>query len=178
MKATGSRATYANVMATLAFFLALSAGAYAAFHLPKNSVKSKNIVNRQVKPSDLAKPSPFKDSGLGAAPTLGACTSTPSEWASEAPADYGPVGYYRDLGGIVHLSGVAMYCDPPNNVIFTLPPGYRPPKLQVQTPGPGTRDIGVFHGGTVEAAGLTAGQVVWLDGVSFRCGPSGKHGCP
>jgi hypothetical protein len=37
------RLTYANVMATLAFSLAIGGGAYAAFHLPKNSVKSKNI---------------------------------------------------------------------------------------------------------------------------------------
>jgi hypothetical protein len=45
--------TYANVMATLAVFLVLGGGAYAAFHLPKNSVRSKNIVNGQVKLSDL-----------------------------------------------------------------------------------------------------------------------------
>jgi hypothetical protein len=50
-----TRLTYANVLATLAFFLVLGGGAYAAFHLPKNSVKSKNIVNGQVKAPDLAK---------------------------------------------------------------------------------------------------------------------------
>jgi hypothetical protein len=49
-----SRLTYANVMATLALFIALGGGAYAAFHLPRNSVSSKNIVNRQVKRADLA----------------------------------------------------------------------------------------------------------------------------
>lgn len=50
-----SHLTYANVMATLAVFLVLGGGAYAAFHLPKNSVKSRNIVNREVRPGDLAK---------------------------------------------------------------------------------------------------------------------------
>ena len=45
--------TYANVMATIAVFLALGGGAYAAFSLPKNSVRSKNIVNGQVKTADL-----------------------------------------------------------------------------------------------------------------------------
>jgi len=48
-----SHLTYANVMATLAVFLVLGGGAYAAFHLPKNSVRSKNIVNGQAKRPDL-----------------------------------------------------------------------------------------------------------------------------
>jgi hypothetical protein len=48
------RPTYASVTATIALFLALGGAAYAAFHLPKNSVKSKNIVNGQVKSKDLA----------------------------------------------------------------------------------------------------------------------------
>ena len=46
--------TYANVMATLAVFVALGGGAYAATTLPKNSVKSKQIVNGQVKSADIA----------------------------------------------------------------------------------------------------------------------------
>ena len=48
------RPTYANVIATLALFLVLGGAAYATFQLPKNSVKSKNIVNGQVKAIDLA----------------------------------------------------------------------------------------------------------------------------
>lgn len=46
--------TYANVMATIAVFVVLGGGAYAAFKLPKNSVRSKNIVNGQVKGDDVA----------------------------------------------------------------------------------------------------------------------------
>jgi hypothetical protein len=49
-----ARLTYANVVSTLCLFLLLGGGAYAAFSLPKNSVKSKNIVDGQVKPVDLA----------------------------------------------------------------------------------------------------------------------------
>src|SRR5437763_9796385 len=41
-------------MATIAVFLILGGGAYAAFHLPKNTVRSKNIVNGQVREPDLA----------------------------------------------------------------------------------------------------------------------------
>ncbi len=44
--------SYANVMATIAVFLVLGGSAYAAFHLPRNSVRSNNIVNGQVKLSD------------------------------------------------------------------------------------------------------------------------------
>ena len=46
--------TYANVMATLAAFIALGGFAYAAFRLPNNSVRSRNIVNGQVKPADTS----------------------------------------------------------------------------------------------------------------------------
>ena len=57
-----SKLTYANVMSTACFFLLLGGGAYAAFHLPKNSVRSKNIVNGQVKGPDV------RESSLGLVP--------------------------------------------------------------------------------------------------------------
>jgi hypothetical protein len=44
----------AMVVACIALFVALSGAGYAAFHLPDNSVKSRHIVNGQVKPVDLA----------------------------------------------------------------------------------------------------------------------------
>jgi hypothetical protein len=50
-----NRLTYANVMATVAVFLALGGGAWAALTLPKNSVKSRQIKNGQVKAQDLGK---------------------------------------------------------------------------------------------------------------------------
>ena len=49
-----SRLTYANVMATVAVFIALGGGAYAVTKLDRNSVKSKHIVNGQVKPADVS----------------------------------------------------------------------------------------------------------------------------
>jgi len=54
MRLLAGRLTYANVMATIAVFIALGTGAYAAVNLPKNSVTSKQIKNGQVKPPDLA----------------------------------------------------------------------------------------------------------------------------
>jgi hypothetical protein len=50
------RLSYSNVVATLALFLVLAGGtAYAASHLGKNAVKSKNIAPGAVKSKNLAK---------------------------------------------------------------------------------------------------------------------------
>ena len=50
-----SRLTYANVMATVAVFIAMGGTSIAAISLSKNSVKSATIKNGQVKTADLAK---------------------------------------------------------------------------------------------------------------------------
>jgi len=56
MKQLRSALTYSNVVATLALFLAISGGvAYAASHLGRNSVKSKNIAAHAVKTRNIAK---------------------------------------------------------------------------------------------------------------------------
>src|SRR5437763_16331450 len=49
-----SRLTYANVMATVAVFLALGGGAYAALDLPKNSVGTKQLKNHAVTPKKVS----------------------------------------------------------------------------------------------------------------------------
>jgi hypothetical protein len=48
------RLTYANVTATLALFLALNVGAYAAVKLPANSVGAKQLKNKAVTPTKVA----------------------------------------------------------------------------------------------------------------------------
>jgi hypothetical protein len=48
------RLSYSNVVATIALFIALGGATYAAVHLPKNSVGSKQIKKKAVKTSDLA----------------------------------------------------------------------------------------------------------------------------
>jgi hypothetical protein len=50
-----SQLSYANVMATVALFMALGGGAYAAATAPRNSVTSTSIRNGQVKQQDLAR---------------------------------------------------------------------------------------------------------------------------
>jgi len=54
MRRIRERLTYANVISTICLFLLLGGGAYAAFPLPRNSVRSRNIVNGQVKAADVA----------------------------------------------------------------------------------------------------------------------------
>lgn len=54
-----SRLTYANVMATLAVFIAVGGGAYAASKIgpndiKENAIRSKHVKDGQIKPADLA----------------------------------------------------------------------------------------------------------------------------
>jgi hypothetical protein len=49
-----SHLSYANVMATVAVFVALGGSSYAALTLEKNSVKSKHIAKGQIKRADIA----------------------------------------------------------------------------------------------------------------------------
>jgi hypothetical protein len=165
-------------MGALALFLVLSGGsAYAlAGH---NSVLSDDIKNGQVKPQDLANPEKPKSAGLTNTQGAG-CSQTPNQWAEQGAV--GSVGYYRDADGAVHLTGVVADCDAPSSTIFTLPPGYRPerPKMGFawadHDPTARTTNIGVDGDVSVGRQGLS--EVYSLDGIEFRCGPAGKHGCP
>ena len=49
-----SRLSYANVVATVALFIALGGSSYAALKLPRNSVGSAQIRNGSVQPRDLS----------------------------------------------------------------------------------------------------------------------------
>lgn len=167
------------MVATLALFLVLGGASYAAFHLPKNSVRSKNIVNHKVKPVDLAKPPPLQSAGLASAND---CSSAgPNQWISQNPAVFGEVGYYRDLDGQVHLTGVAQKCGAPAGgaVVFVLPAGYRPQVIQSQVAavsGAKTTNVNLFDDGEV-AVNVADKDGAFLSGISFRCAPAGKRGC-
>lgn len=180
MRRIRSHLTYANAVATIALFIVLGGVSYAAFQLPKNSVRSENIVNHQVKPIDLAEPSPPQAAGLVSAND---CSSAgANQWISQNPAVYGDVGYYRDLDGQVHLTGVAQKCGSPTSaaMIFQLRAGYRPQVTQTQVAavsGVKTTNVIVFDGGEVSAIANDKDSVS-LAGISFRCAPSGKKGCP
>jgi hypothetical protein len=177
------RLTYANVVSTLCLFLLLGGGAYAAFSLPRNSVKSRNIVNGQVKTDDI-RPSRVHGVGLpiGADPGSISCSGT--GWITSSSD---PVGYYRDPLGEVHLIGLIGVCDAPANPVFTLPEGFRPAADDVALPVSnenvvrGNIDLttlSVHRNGTVSVQAHDSFDLFSLNGLSFRCGPSGADGCP
>jgi hypothetical protein len=49
-----NRLTYANVVSSIALFIALGGGAYAALRVPNNSVGTKQIKNRAITPAKVA----------------------------------------------------------------------------------------------------------------------------
>ncbi|HTT93894.1 MAG TPA: hypothetical protein VMF55_04430 [Solirubrobacterales bacterium] len=54
MHRSGRKLTYANVMATIALFVALGGASYAAIKLPKNSVGAKQLKKEAVTPAKLS----------------------------------------------------------------------------------------------------------------------------
>lgn len=122
-----------------------------------------------------------------------------SPWVNCRWANFGggmsPVGFFRDPAGVVHLRGVVRAVDGSayscgaftglDHRMFDLPSGYRPSDRGafsvVANNKPGRVDV--LANGTVqiEPAYPTfadARNFVSLDGISFRCAPSGQNGCP
>ncbi len=85
------------------------------------------------------------------------------------------VGFYKDREGVVHLKGAAMG-GTSNNVIFGLPPGYRPTAGELVTIAVGcdcpasSGTASVTVGGPVGGVTLNNATVnaVFFDGVTFR----------
>ena len=117
-------------------------------------------------------------------------------------AIHNSAAFLRDRHGFVHLKGmvdaedvVVDGCDfafASDRRIFTLPDGYRPAvrevhvsisnsalaRINVDGPGAGGQGPGAV---SVEAPPTTvadAKEWVSLDGITFRCAPSGSNGCP
>lgn len=98
-----------------------------------------------------------------------------SVWTS-VTAGYAPVGYSKDASGFVHLQGAALRTggSGSNQIIFYLPPGYRPTDGTHEagtytSVGAGYIDIGTDGSVTVGAA--TTPSSAALDGISFFVGP-------
>lgn len=102
------------------------------------------------------------------------------------------VGYYRDPFGRVHFQGMATKCGSgtpgSSDLIFTLPPGFRPVERGFHATLAGGNTFGAFGAVIVGPDGSVFGVegnrsastsgYISLDGLSFRCGPSGENGCP
>ncbi len=112
-----------------------------------------------------------------------------TEWANMAAINpnFPTAAYFRDPYGIVHLRG-AVYCPglapEARRGIFDLPPGFVPPLAeQFSIAGEqGPTEGEVASNGTVIWLGTGtnpgANGYLSLNGVSFRCEPSGVSGCP
>jgi hypothetical protein len=105
-----------------------------------------------------------------------------------------PAGYFRDSFGVVHLrglvraaEGIAFGCGDTSadGIVFSLPAGYEPDHdwafATVSNDKPARVNLNPAGAVFIEANFPTwpdAKQWVSLDGLTFRCGPSGQNGCP
>ena len=148
--------------------------------IAESAVGSAEIADGSVAAADLAEPEPFQT-----VTTFGNGGENDCIWQESADPAFGPVSYFKDPTGIVHLAGVVQaadgpggdgVCDDPDDGrALTLPPGYRPATPEYQwtgtpmiiSPAGGATVGGVFlPGGTVL---LEPGpRVGFLDGVTFR----------
>ncbi len=188
------RPSHATVVAYVALFIALGGTAIAAVVVSDNSQVARgtisghkppagdhpNVIAGSVNGTDLADgsvtraklktPATFTSAGLPDMDPID-CSNPDNRWYNYLPSRYERVGYYRDPSGLVYLQGFAYNCG--NGVAtFTLPPGYAPAK---------ERSFFGGSGGGVTANGEVYGSsehISVLDGIVFRCGPSGQNGCP
>jgi hypothetical protein len=91
------RLNYANVIATLALFLALGGGAYAATQLPKNSVGSKQLKKNSVTSAKV------KDGSLTASDLQAGVIPTPS--AAPAPVSTSEFATKGEITGHSYSKG-------------------------------------------------------------------------
>ncbi len=111
LKKVRHRLTYANVMATVAVFIALGGGAYAASQLKKNSVGSKQIkknavTGAKVKNNSLTG-SDVAESTLGRVPA--AASAEPAAFAHVSSDGVLDQARSKNVGSVA-LTGTSTYC--------------------------------------------------------------------
>lgn len=122
--------------------------------------------------------------GTAGNPAFEACKGATPFWVSPPSPTVERVYFYRDPYGMVHVGGSAKCAEPPENGhnFFTLPAGFRPANqldfATDQSAGAGGTEV-LGNGRVVfSGSGAVAETQVSLDGVDFRCAPSGVAGCP
>jgi hypothetical protein len=133
-----------------------------------------------------AAPEAWHEVGTAGNPGFEQC-SGPNAWQNSRPGTDATAAFYRDPYGVVHLKGTVKCNDVPvgSYNIFRVPRGYFPSNLQWFTVsadnGPATvvaEDYGTFAALVYVTGKPGAGGLVSLDGISWRCSPSGVNGCP
>jgi hypothetical protein len=149
------------------------------------SIGAGDLASGSVTPAKLKTPATFISAGLADPP--GTSCSSGNYWFNKDPDVTNATSYYRDPSGIVYLRGDARKCGQANSTIFALPPGYRPLRTEnhvaeTVNPADAPTMIGTVaihsDGGVTGGGSFGSVAEVWLDGIVFRCGPSGQNGCP
>ena len=92
------RLSYANVMATIAVFIALGGSSYAALHLPRNSVGTKQIRTGAVRSSDVRNGAlQPKDFSAKARQALAGAAGPQGPAGPAGPAGPGAVKYFASV---------------------------------------------------------------------------------
>jgi hypothetical protein len=203
------RPSPAMVVALIALFVAL--GGTAAALQGSNTVQSDDLgPGAQVKAADIAANAvaapPWRQVGGAGQPAFH--QTTDCKWRNYDQV-HSTAAFVRDATGFVHLKGTVLAEDrtsasscgvtttaPTNQLIFVLPPGYRPSSREAMavltandlTSGPATVGTAAVDGPAISplpAGGVSVdrgelGEFAWftLNGISFRCAPSGSNGCP
>ena len=109
----------------------------------------------------------------------GATNCFTNQWQDLSPNVNEAVGYARDAAGYVHLRGLAQRCGTATATMFTLPMGSRPGRLGrfAAVASTGLVEVDVNSSGAVNSP-VAVDQWQTLDGITFRCAPSGSNGCP
>jgi hypothetical protein len=109
---------------------------------------------------------------------VGAAGEPPFEngWQNVSGSIYEPVGFYKDAGGVVHLTGIANG-GMPSSRVFHLPPGYRPATnklIRVAAECNCAYTLFDPQGGTIQIPLTTSGVVIY--GPGFGAGIDGAVG--
>ena len=180
---------------------AIAGGAIGAGEIADGAVGSAEVADGSLQAGDLAAPEPLRVVGSEGQPTFGNGGDGDCGWVdNNGGAGLGgmPVTFFKDRDGVVHLSGQAAAANGPGGDgacdtsggndellndfrIFTLPPGYRPPRpVQIVTSSVAAFRTLVIGAETDMAVGgftWPAGAVietnamtgpVMLEGLSFR----------
>jgi hypothetical protein len=174
------RLTYANVMSTIAVFLALGGTSYAvarnsigSAQLKRNAVTSTKVRDHSLRAADLAPSARIGQRGQRG-PQGPGVPVTPEPWKplAFAPgwANYGGgfiAGSYRkDQLGRVQLRGLVTHVPgtAARTPIAVMPPGYRPSAGMLFTVGGGEPNA------TARVDVAADGQVFWLTGPPWQPG--------
>ncbi len=170
--------TYANVMSTIAVFLALGGTSYAVARnsignreLKANAVTSAKVKDGSLTTSDLSGSARGPRGPQGPAGLNGSGAALPpaepwtplsfgNGWANYG-SGYGAVSYRKDQLGRVHLRGLATRTaglPEKDSVIGTLPPAtHAPPNRAIFQANGGTKDSRIDV--------LPNGQILWIEGT-------------